>query len=88
MKSLVFLEYTFIFEPENPWGRLRDFEVDFAKFLRSINIEGEFIHSVDGQPGRRIIYLRKSDDNLDKWRGSMNVKEMGKEIIKGVKPKR
>lgn len=87
MKVMAFLDYTFIFEPGDPWSNLRDFEIDLGKFLKMLNLEGQILRSVEGQPGRRIVYLRKVEDNLEKLRNKTDVKSMGKEVVKHFKPK-
>jgi hypothetical protein len=57
--KIVFLEYTFMFDPASSWSSLYQFEDQLGKFFEERGFEAECIKSVEGQPGgKRILYLR------------------------------
>jgi hypothetical protein len=57
--KIVFLEYTFMFDPASSWSSLYQFEDQLAKFFGDRGFEADIIKSVEGQPaGKRILYLR------------------------------
>jgi hypothetical protein len=57
--KIVFLEYTFMFDPAASWSSLYQFEDQLGKFFGDRGFDAELIKSVEGQPGgKRILYLR------------------------------
>lgn len=63
-KNLAFLEYSFLFDPTETWQYLSKFESDLAKFFGSLGYQAEIIRTVEGQVGRRILYIRKVKQDL------------------------
>jgi hypothetical protein len=66
MKNLVTLELMLLFDPDSTWPHLRDFEKEFAEFLKTKGKEGEIVDTMKGQVGREIILVKKIQDVLDK----------------------
>lgn len=68
MKQLAFLEYTYVFEPTaQTWQRGFEFEKDLADFFAAHGLEANIVETVGGS-GRRVIYIAKIEDKLDKLR--------------------
>ena len=60
-KSLVLVEYLFLFDSGQLWGRLDDFESDLAKFLDERGLTAEVI-KIAGLKGRKLIIVNKSEE--------------------------
>ena len=60
--SLVFLEYSFMFNPDEAWQHVNQFEQDFAKFLDERGFEAETIKGVGEGVGKRILFISKKPD--------------------------
>ena len=58
--TLVFLEYSFMFNPDEAWQHVNQFEQDFAKFLDERGFEAETIKGVG--VGKRILAITKKPD--------------------------
>ena len=63
-KQLAYLEYTFIFEPQNTWQSGTAFERSLADFFAAHGLEAEIIETV-GNVARRVIEIKKMDDFLN-----------------------
>ena len=59
---LVFLEYSFLFDPDETWNNLHAFESDLAKFFNEHGAEAIVIKAVEGAPVKRILYIRKKEE--------------------------
>lgn len=57
----VFLEYSFLFDPDTTWDSLSSFEKDLADFFAAHGLEAEIIKMVEGQIGGRILWIKKMD---------------------------
>lgn len=64
MKKPVFLECMFLFDAEDAWSNIYDFERDLSKFLKALGLEGKLINAVRGSTDRRIIYVSRIKDLL------------------------
>ncbi|KKN16899.1 hypothetical protein LCGC14_0971040 [marine sediment metagenome] len=60
--SLVFLEYSFMFNPDEAWQHVNQFEQDFAKFLDERGFEAETIKGIGEGAGKRILFISKKPD--------------------------
>ena len=60
--SLVFLEYSFLFDPDETWNNLHAFESDLAKFFNEHGTEAIVIKAVEGAPAKRILYIKKTEE--------------------------
>ena len=60
--NLVFLEYSFMFDPEETWNNLHAFESDLAKFFNEHGTEAIVIKAVEGAPVKRILYIKKKEE--------------------------
>lgn len=58
MKNLAFLEYIFMFDPNDTWSHLYEFENQLAKFFSSHNMEAQIIKTVEGGSTRRILLIK------------------------------
>ena len=58
-QSLVFLDYTFLFDPSATFFHLYEFEGRFSKFLASEGFEAEVLKSIEGSLAKRILYITK-----------------------------
>lgn len=61
MNKMVMLDYTFLFEPDNTWGHLYQFESELSKFFASRGFEAQIVKSIEGQQGRRILLIKRVD---------------------------
>ena len=59
--KLAMLEYWFMFDPTNTWQHFHQFEDDLAKFLQEHGLEGRIIDSINGQAGKRIMYVVRKE---------------------------
>lgn len=59
MKDIVFLEYTFLFDPREAWSNLFEFERDLASFFNERGFEARIIKTVEGQIGKRLLRIEK-----------------------------
>lgn len=59
MKDVAFLEYAFMFNPNETWTHLHQFESDLADYFKTLGLEAEIVNSANGQPGKRIMLLKK-----------------------------
>jgi len=66
MKKLAFLEYLFIFDPETTWSNIYDFENVLGKFFKSYGYDANIIDAVRGHTGRKVIFITKITDLLNK----------------------
>jgi hypothetical protein len=58
MKKLAVLEYTFLFEPEETWQHLFQFEKDLTDFFKSKGKELQVVKTIEGATtGRRIVLI-------------------------------
>lgn len=64
MKPLIFLEYSFLFEPGvNTWSYLNDFERDLGDFFTAHGLEAQIVKTIEGQSGgRRILSIVKLEE--------------------------
>ena len=74
MKSLAFLEFTFLFDPSETWESISTLEKDLASFLETKGLEAEVIMPA-GINNRRVLFIRKIPDNLDKIAVGLSTKE-------------
>ena len=65
MKEIVFLDYTFLFDPGDTWSSVSNFEADLSKFLTLKGLEGDFVRTVGGQIGKKMLIIRRKRDILD-----------------------
>jgi len=63
-KEYVFLEYTFLFDPNDTWDSLSDFEKSLAKFFVNEGYEAKIVKTIEGQAGRRILIVEKKSDEI------------------------
>ncbi len=61
MKPMVLLDYTFLFDPADTWQHLYQFEKELVDFLASKGLESEVIKAIEGQAGKRILYIKKKE---------------------------
>jgi len=69
--KLVFLDYTFLFDPGETWQHLNQFETDFAKFLATKGLIAEPVKDILGKnpiilekpvlAGKKVIQIYRSD---------------------------
>lgn len=98
--KLVFLEYSFMFDPAKTWMRLSDFEKDLAKFFDGLGLEAHVISPAEGRSGRNVLYI-KSKAAMDQSvgepkkpgrplsvKGSIEKLKVGKESAKAKKFKK
>lgn len=80
-KKLVFLEYTFMFDPSESWQHLSQFEQDLANYFKAVGFEAEIIQSIGGQIGRRILLISKMKEIMPKVQVQTNANSnIGKQI--------
>ena len=60
--KVVFLEYSFIFDPADTWSHIWEFEEDLAKFFEERGLEALTISSVDERAGKRLLYISKKQE--------------------------
>lgn len=65
MKEIVFLDYTFLFDPGDTWSSVSNFESDLAKFLTMKGLKGDFVRTVGGQIGKKVLIITRKKDILD-----------------------
>lgn len=59
-QEMAFLEYSFLFDPrEVGWPTIQDFERDMSAFFEAYGVEAQVLKTIEGQFGRRILYLKK-----------------------------
>lgn len=61
MKNMVILEYLFMFNPNQTWGHLYEFEKSLAEFFNSKGMEATVVKTVDGVQGRRMLVISKKE---------------------------
>lgn len=59
MKNPIFLDYTFLFDATDTWQHLNQFENDLADFFSSMGFKADIVKSMQGQPGKRILFIQK-----------------------------
>ena len=59
---LVYLKYGFIFEPEETWPHLYEFEQSFAEYLKTIGLEATIIKAAEGQESIKMLSISKRPD--------------------------
>lgn len=59
MNKLAFLEYIFMFNPEESWGHLYEFENQLAKFFTAQGLEAQIVKTVEGSGSRRILLIKR-----------------------------
>jgi hypothetical protein len=59
--SKVFVKYGFIFDPDDAWNNLTDFEIDLALMMKQRGLKAELVESVAEQEDMVVIYISKSD---------------------------
>jgi len=64
--NFVFLDYTFLFDSNDTWQHLHQFEGDLSKFFAERGFQAEVIKTVEGQIGKRILLIKRIDD-FDKF---------------------
>ena len=57
-KEFAFLEYGFIFEPNDTWGHIRDFEIDLGKYFNEKGYEAVVLNPVSGYEGKKFLLIR------------------------------
>lgn len=63
MKDLAFLEYNFLFSPgDTSFTSIYQFEDQLAEFFRGKGLDALVMKTVDGQMGKRIILLTKTEE--------------------------
>lgn len=55
------LDYTFIFDADNTWNRLSEFENDLIDFFAAYNLQAEKLDVMRGQPERSVLIIKKLD---------------------------
>lgn len=60
----VYLKYSFIFDSQELWNSLTDFEIDLARFFKDKGFIAETVKSLDESNPEVIIFISKSDDLL------------------------
>lgn len=55
--NVVILDYSFMFDPEQTWNNFYAFETDLVKFFEEHGLEATVLKSIEGQYGKRILYL-------------------------------
>ena len=63
-KEYVFLEYTFLFDPNDTWDSLQDFEKSLGKFFGNEGYEARIVKTVEGQTGKRILMIENKPDEI------------------------
>ena len=71
MKKLAFLEYTFMFDPNDTFTSISEFERQFAVFLATKNMQAEIVNTVGGAPGKRVMLIQNME-KLDKMANDQN----------------
>lgn len=61
MKNLAILEYMFMFDPADTWSHLNQFEGSLRDFFTQNGLEAQIVSSVNGQPGKRMLLIKKVD---------------------------
>lgn len=65
MKTIAFLEYCFIFEPDNTFSNIYDFENILSDVFKSKGYQATVVDAIKGYTGRRVIYITKIENMLD-----------------------
>ena len=92
--SLVFLEYFFMFDPDETWQHVHQFEQEFGQFLDERGMEANIIDGVGEKAGKRVLFINKKETILEqvvsKPKSKKRLKAMGRKREGGkfVKPKR
>lgn len=60
MKRLAYLEYTFLFEPDETWPSVGAFERDLAAFFAAHKLEAVRVET-EGSVGKRIFHIKNMD---------------------------
>jgi len=61
MKEMVILEYIFMFNPNQTWSHLFEFEKELAGYFNSKGLQAEFVKTVDGVQSRRMLVISKKE---------------------------
>jgi hypothetical protein len=64
--SLVFLEYFFMFDPDDTWQHVHQFEQEFGQFLDERGMEANIIDGVGEKAGKRVLFINKKDGIVEK----------------------
>jgi hypothetical protein len=59
--NLQLLDYTFMFDPEQTYQHLFQFEQDLQKFFRDKQMDMQIVKTMEGGQGRRILIITKKD---------------------------
>lgn len=59
MTELVFLEYSFIFDPKETWEYLADFEKDLQDFFGSYGLEARTMKAIETSESKRIVLITR-----------------------------
>ena len=78
MKNTIFLEYTFLFDADNTWQHLSQFESELAEFFGDKGFSADILKSISGQSGRRILLIKKVDP-IEEIR-EQSTKDPGKQL--------
>jgi hypothetical protein len=70
MKNPVMLEYMFMFDATDTWQHLSQFENDLADFFRAQGFQAEIIKSISGQVGKRVLFIEKVKNPLQKMQAN------------------
>lgn len=54
-----FLQYSFIFNPDNSWSHVYQFEKDLSDFFRSKGFEAELMKQVEGSSNQKVFLVKK-----------------------------
>ena len=83
MSKHVLLEYAFLFDPSEMWSHLYQFEGALAEFFSKRGMEAEIVKSIEGQAGKRVLFLKKIKMAMPKIKATNKmVKDFGKEARK------
>ncbi len=59
---LVYLKYGFIFNPDETWPHLYEFEQSFARYLETIGFQAAIIKAAEGQESIKMLSISKKPD--------------------------
>ncbi len=63
--NIALLKYSFMFDPNETWSNLYQFESDLNMFFSGKGMEVEIVKTVEGAVNDRIMYIKKKDELVE-----------------------
>jgi hypothetical protein len=63
MAKLVILQYSFLFDPSETWGKMSEFDSSFSQFLAEHDMEAEIVTPI-GVVSSKILFIHKKEKQI------------------------